>query len=517
MAGVTAVDWGILLAVVVALFGVDLLLATVRPHAVGFGEAAAWSVFFVAAGVGFGLLLAARYGWGPGGQFFTGYIIEKSLSVDNLFVFVIIMSAFAVPREHQQRVLIFGIITSLALRSVFIAIGAVLLSALSFMFVIFGLVLLWAAVQMFRNRNADPDVSGSPLVRVARRVLPVTETFDGGRLVTRDASRAGRVVTPLFLVFIAIGGTDVMFALDSIPAVFGVTDEGYIVFAANAFSLLGLRALFFLVTGLLDRLVYLSAGLAVILAFIGVKLILEWAHGISRAIPEISTAWSLAVIAGVLVITIVASLVKSRRDPGAKAHAGVVIGMPAEKTGRTDDGGLDRDDLAAALEDVGPLLETLPLAVGEQFSLTRPGGGIVDLEARPGGVQDVVQRRHVRAGQFAPRADVLGVEQPPDLRADALDDRDVIGFDGVTENGDRLAHVRRRGPGGRGRRGGRFQPGDEGLQFRDPGHLAFEFGDPGPHGFLLLEPVPENQPDNRHREPDRQKPPRPGHHEEIDH
>lgn len=329
--GVTAVDWVILLAIVVALFGMDLLLATVRPHAVGFGEAATWSVFFVAAGAGFGLLVAARSGWGLAGQFFAGYIVEKSLSVDNLFVFVIIMSSFAVPREHQQRALIFGIIASLALRSVFIAVGAVLLSSLSFMFAIFGLILLWTAVRMFRNRDEDPDVSGSPLVRVTRRILPVTGAYDGGRLVTREASRGKRVVTPLFLVFVAIGGTDVLFALDSIPAVFGVTDEGLIVFAANAFSLLGLRALFFLVTGLLDRLVYLSAGLAVLLAFIGVKLILHWAHGVSSAVPVVSTAASLGVIGGVLAITIVASLVRSRLDPGAKAHAGVVVGTPAEK------------------------------------------------------------------------------------------------------------------------------------------------------------------------------------------
>lgn len=324
---VTAAGWGVLLGIVAALFALDLLVATVRPHAVGFGEAAAWSGFFIAAACAYGGLLGAMEGWDFAGQFFAGYIVEKSLSVDNLFVFVLIMSSFAVPREHQQRVLIFGIIVSLGLRAVFIAIGAALLSALSFMFVIFGLILIWTAIRLFIHRDADPDIENSPLVRATRRVLPVTAGYDGGRLVTREAGR--RVVTPLFVVFIAIGGTDMLFALDSIPAVFGVTHEGFLVFAANAFALLGLRALYFLVTGLLDRLVFLSAGLAVILFFIGVKLILHWAHGLWHAVPEISTALSLEVIAVVLVITTVASLVKSRRSPGERAHAGAVLGAPA--------------------------------------------------------------------------------------------------------------------------------------------------------------------------------------------
>jgi tellurite resistance protein TerC len=248
------------------------------------------------------------------------------------------MASFAVPREHQQRALIVGIIASLCLRAAFIAVGAALLSALSFMFLIFGLALAWTAARLFLHRDADPDVAGSPLVRATRKVLPVTDQYDGGRLLTRQGGR--RVVTPLFIVFIAIGGTDMLFALDSIPAVFGVTSEAYIVFAANAFALLGLRALYFLVTGLLDRLVYLSAGLAVILAFIGAKLILHWAHGTWHAAPEIGTAASLAVIGGVLAITTVASLVKSRRDPGIRAHAGSVIGprgRPGAEAGPPED------------------------------------------------------------------------------------------------------------------------------------------------------------------------------------
>jgi tellurite resistance protein TerC len=321
---VTGADWAVLLAIVAALFAFDLLVATLRPHAVGFLEAAIWSAFFIAAAVGFGVALAALEGWDYAGQFFAGYIVEKSLSVDNLFVFVIIMSSFAVPREHQQRVLIFGIIASLCLRAAFIAIGAALLSALSFMFLVFGLALIWTALRLFTHRDADPDVAGGPLVRGTRRLLPVTDSYDGGRLITREHGR--RVVTPLFVVFTTIGGTDMLFALDSIPAVFGVTSEAYIVFAANAFALLGLRALYFLVTGLLDRLVYLSAGLSAILAFIGAKLILHWAHPIWHAAPEISTALSLEVIGVVLAITTIASLIKSRRDPSARAHAGAVLG-----------------------------------------------------------------------------------------------------------------------------------------------------------------------------------------------
>ncbi|MER7407878.1 TerC family protein [Streptomyces sp. NPDC000070] len=318
------------IVVIVALLALDLVVGTVRPHVVGFREATLWSIFYIAVALVFGVVFAQVVGWEYGAQYFAGYVVEKSLSVDNLFVFVIIMSTFAVPREHQQRVLSFGIIAALVLRAVFIALGAALLSLFSFMFLIFGL-LLWTAVQLYRHRDQDPDVENNVLVRSCRRLLPVTDTYDGGRLMTRVRGR--REVTPLFVVFIAIGGTDILFALDSIPAVFGVTEEPYIVFVANAFALLGLRALYFLVTGLLDRLVYLSAGLAVILAFIGVKLVLQWGHGIESRIPEITTAVSLAVIGAVLTITTVASMIKSRHDPTARAHAGAVVGSPPRGAG----------------------------------------------------------------------------------------------------------------------------------------------------------------------------------------
>jgi tellurite resistance protein TerC len=329
MLEVTALGWTLTIGVIIALLALDLTLGALRPHAVGFREAAAWSIFYVAVAVAFGFVFAGVAGWEFGAEYFAGYIVEKSLSVDNLFVFVIIMSTFAVPPKYQQEVLTFGIIIALALRVVFIALGATLLSLFSFMFLLFGLLLIGTAIQLFRHRDQDPSVEDNALVRVSRRLLPLTDEYVGGKLMARVDGRT--VVTPLLLALIAIGSSDLLFALDSIPAVFGVTDEAYIVFVANAFALLGLRALFFLVKGLLDRLVYLSTGLSVILAFIGVKLVLHWAHtDLSPAVPEIPTAVSLGVIVVVLAITTVASLMKVRRDPGAIAHAGSVRARPPE-------------------------------------------------------------------------------------------------------------------------------------------------------------------------------------------
>jgi tellurite resistance protein TerC len=321
MLEVTALGWTLTIGVIVALLALDLTIGVFRPHAVGFREAAAWSVFYIAVAVAFGVVFGSVAGWDFGAQYFAGYIVEKSLSVDNLFVFVIIMSTFAVPEKYQQEVLTFGIILALAMRVVFIVLGATLLSLFSFMFLIFGLLLIYTAVQLFRHRDEDPDVEDNALVRVSRRLLPVTDDYVDGKMITHVNGR--RMFTPLFIVLIAIGSSDLLFALDSIPAVFGVTSEAYIVLVANAFALLGLRALYFLVKGLLDRLVYLSTGLSVILAFIGVKLVLHWLHSdITAAAPEISTPVSLIVIVGILTVTTGASLLKSRSDPAAKAHAG---------------------------------------------------------------------------------------------------------------------------------------------------------------------------------------------------
>jgi tellurite resistance protein TerC len=318
---VTGLAWTVTIGLIVLLLALDLILASVRPHRVGFREAAAWSVFYIAVAVAFGIVFWMIAGAEFGTEYFAGYIVEKSLSVDNLFVFVIIMTTFAVPEEHQHKVLTFGIVLALIMRAIFIALGATLLNLFSFMFLVFGLLLLFTAVQLFRHRDEDPDVEDNAVVKGARRLFPVSDEYDGGKLVTRLGGK--RMVTPLFIVLVAIGGIDLLFALDSIPAVFGVTEEPYIVFVANAFALLGLRALFFLVKGLLDRLVYLSVGLSLILAFIGVKLILHWLHvDISASVPEISTPVSLAVIVVVLTVVTVASLIKTRGDTTAKAHAG---------------------------------------------------------------------------------------------------------------------------------------------------------------------------------------------------
>ena len=322
MLDVTAAGWAATLGAIALLFALDLVVSGRRGRSIEFREAVAWSIFYVAAALVFGCVLGLVAGWHLGGQYFSGYVVEKSLSVDNLFVFVIVMTTFAVPEEHRHKVLTIGIVAALALRAVFIALGAALLTAFSFMFLIFGIVLVVTAVQLFRHRDQDPSVDDNLLIAAARRWLPVTDEYDGPRLVSRSGGR--RLVTPLLLAVLAIGSADVVFALDSIPAVFGVTREAYIVFAANAFALLGLRALFFLVTGLLDRLVYLAAGLSLLLAFIGVKLILHYAHSQGADVPDISTGVSLIVIVVILAVTTIASLVKARRDPAARASAGAL-------------------------------------------------------------------------------------------------------------------------------------------------------------------------------------------------
>ena len=317
----TPLAWGLTIGLIVALLALDLVLGAVRPHRVGFGEAARWSAFYIAVALAFGAVLALWAGPGYSAQYFAGYLVEKSLSIDNLFVFLIIMTRFAVPAEYQQKALSLGIVLALAMRVMFIAAGAALLDAFSFMFGVFGLVLMWTAIQLYRHRDEEPDVADNVLVRLTQRVLPVTRDHQDGRLLTRvDGPGSGKpgfskrwAVTPMFLALAAIGGTDLLFAFDSIPAVFGVTDQPYLVIAVNAFALLGLRALYFLIAGLLDRLVHLPVGLALILAFIGVKLVLHWGHTVSPAVPEIPTWLSLVVIVTVLAITTVTSLRHPRR------------------------------------------------------------------------------------------------------------------------------------------------------------------------------------------------------------
>ena len=321
---VTLALWGVTIAGIIGLILLDFVTVSRKPHEVMFKEAMLWSIFYIGIAVAFGIAMIVWQGSDVGSQYFAAYLVEKSLSVDNLFVFIIILAQFAVPVDLHQRVLLVGVVLALFLRAIFIAIGAAALSAFAFTFVIFGAILIWTGIQLARHRNEDPEPKDNAVIRVVRRRFLVAETYDGTRLLTRIDGR--RAATPLLLVMIAIGSTDLLFALDSIPATFGVTQIPYLVFAANAFALLGLRALYFLLKGLLDKLVYLSTGLAVILVFIGFKLVLTYFHELNPSIPKISTNASLVFIGVVLVVVGVTSWLKVRKDPEARAHAGRMTG-----------------------------------------------------------------------------------------------------------------------------------------------------------------------------------------------
>jgi tellurite resistance protein TerC len=314
--------WALTVAAIVAMLALDFVGHVRRPHAPTLRESALWSAVYVGIAVVFGLLILWFYGAEFGGEYFAGYITEKSLSVDNLFVFVLIMAAFGVPRELQQKVLLFGISLALILRTVFIAVGAAAIENVSWVFYLFGALLLYTAWAQTRGGGREEDYQENAVLRFARRHLRTTEDYHSDRMAVRIDGK--RYLTPLAIALLAIGTADIIFAVDSIPAIFGLTQETFLVFAANAFSLLGLRQLFFLVDGLLDRLVYLSYGLAVILAFIGAKLVIHALHTNEvpfingghhvTAIPEVPTWLSLTVILVTLVATTVASLAKDRRD-----------------------------------------------------------------------------------------------------------------------------------------------------------------------------------------------------------
>ena len=315
--------WFVTIGGLLAIILADLLLVNHKPHAVTVREATRWVLFYVALAVAFGVGLWLLAGGQAAGEFFAGYITEYSLSVDNLFVFVIIMAAFKVPAAYQHRVLLVGIVIALVMRGIFIAIGAAAIHRFSWVFYIFAVVLIVTAVNLARQGTEhDQEFKENFALRGLRRVLPVTSEFHGTRsFVTVDGRR---MVTPMLVVMFAIGSTDLLFALDSIPAIFGLTQEPYLVFTANAFALMGLRQLYFLLGGLLSKLVYLSYGLSVILGFIGIKLILEALHenslpfingGEPVPVPTVGIAASLTVIVGVLAITTIASLIKVRRDP----------------------------------------------------------------------------------------------------------------------------------------------------------------------------------------------------------
>ena len=329
---VPSIVWTLTIAGIVGLLAFDFFFHVRKAHTPSLKESAVWSAIYVGIALAFGLGVLMFGGPTMGAEYFAGYITEKALSVDNLFVFLIIMASFRVPRADQQKVLLFGIVFSLIARTAFIFLGAALINSFSWVFYIFGLILLITAGNLLRP-NAHDEESEGLVVRLAKKYLPASAHYDGDKLFTVENGK--RVLTPMLLVMVAIGGTDILFALDSIPAIFGLTQNVFIVFTATAFSLMGLRQLFFLIDGLLDRLIFLSFGLAAILGFIGVKLILHALHentlpfvndGQHVSVVEVSTGVSLSVILGVLVVTVLASIFSPKGKAknavsGARRHA----------------------------------------------------------------------------------------------------------------------------------------------------------------------------------------------------
>ncbi|WIM95727.1 TerC family protein [Actinoplanes oblitus] len=325
MRDVSGVVWLLTVLGIVGLLLFDFFVHVRRAHVPRLREAALWTTIYVSFAILFGAGVWMFGGSTMGTEYFAGYVTEEALSVDNLFVFLLLLGSFKVPRADQQKVLLVGIAVSLVARTAFIFLGAALINSFAWIFYLFGAILLITAGNLVRGHGDEGDEAPDNLViRLARRVLRTSDTYDGDKLVTyRDGKR---VLTPMLLVMVAIGGTDILFALDSIPAIFGLTQNVYLVFTATAFSLLGLRQLYFLIDGLLDRLVYLSYGLAAVLALIGVKLVLHAMHqnnvpfingGEPIGVTEIPTLASLGIIVGVLLLTVVVSVL----SPKGRARA----------------------------------------------------------------------------------------------------------------------------------------------------------------------------------------------------
>jgi tellurite resistance protein TerC len=324
--------WGATLVGLVGLLLIDLAIVGRRPHEPSVRESSLWVAFYVGLAVLFGLGIWATDGGRYAGEFFAGWLTEYSLSVDNIFVFVIILARFAVPRAYQQKVLLFGIVVALIMRGGFIAAGGAAVERFVWVFYLFGGFLIFTAIKLARHGEDDEaDFRENPLIRWSRRILPLSDSYDSPSLTTTKIvnGRSRRLFTPLLIVMIAIGTTDLIFALDSIPAIFGLTKEPYLVFTANVFALMGLRQLYFLLGGLLDRLTYMSVGLSVVLGFIGVKLVLEALHGNDlpflndgQPIPVwVPSIWvSLAFIVGTLAVTTVWSVVSSRSQTQPSPH-----------------------------------------------------------------------------------------------------------------------------------------------------------------------------------------------------
>jgi tellurite resistance protein TerC len=318
---VSVVAWCITIAVTLAVLAFDVVIIGRRPHQPSARECAVAIGMYTGLAVLFGLWIWLEYSGRYAGEFFAGWLTEYSLSVDNLFIFIIILTRFAVPREYQQAALMIGIVLALVLRGIFIALGAVAISQVSWIFYVFGAFLVYTAWSLARHRTDSDGYRENRSIRWVRRHLPASENYDGVRLTTKVGGN--RLITPMLIVIVALGSTDLLFALDSIPAIYGLTREPYLVLTANIFALMGLRQLYFLLGGLLRRLVYLSLGLSVILAFIGMKLVLHALHennlpfvngGSPVAVPDVPTWLSLLVLVATLSVTGVASLLKTRRD-----------------------------------------------------------------------------------------------------------------------------------------------------------------------------------------------------------
>ncbi|MER7394767.1 TerC family protein [Streptomyces sp. NPDC000151] len=325
--------WVLTILGLCALIAADFFIGGRKPHDVSIKEAGVWTGVWIALAALFGLGLFLFGGGQPAGEFFAGFITEKSLSVDNLFVFVLIMAKFAVPSIYQQRVLMVGVLIALVLRAVFIGAGAAIIANFSWVFYLFGAFLIWTAWKLIQEARADEEdeeFEENRFLKMVERRFPSTDKYHGTKLFIVENGK--RLMTPMLIVMLAIGTTDVLFALDSIPAIFGLTQDPYIVFTANAFALMGLRQLYFLIGGLLRKLVHLSYGLSVILGFIGVKLVLHALHESGVHVPEISIPVSLGVICAVLVITTITSLRASKKQAQAEA-AGDADGKDKDSIG----------------------------------------------------------------------------------------------------------------------------------------------------------------------------------------
>ena len=326
--GAASLTWTFAVALIASLLLFDFIFHVRKAHVPTLREATIWTSIYVGIALLFGVAILALGGAQAGTEYFAGYVTEKALSIDNVFVFLVLMTSFKVPRQDQQKVLLFGIVIALIARTGFIFLGAALISSFSWVFYIFGLILLVTAGNLLKPEELDEDRADNFVVRIARKLFHTTDYYDGDKLFTvKDGKRA---LTPMLLVMVAIGGTDILFALDSIPAIFGLTQNVFIMFTATAFSLLGLRQLYFLIDGLLERLLYLSYGLALILGFIGAKLILHALHennlpfvndGAPVPVIEISTGTSLVVILGILLVTVLVSL----HSPKGKTKTAVTV------------------------------------------------------------------------------------------------------------------------------------------------------------------------------------------------